>query len=160
MIRIATQADWPALWAMLAPVFRAGETYAVDPQITEGAAKALWFEAPAVTFIALAGDGTPLGTYYIKANFAGRADHICNCGYITTPDAAGQGVATAMCIHSQSAARDLGFRAMQFNLVLASNTRAVALWHRLGFETIGQLPDAFRHPTHGLVNAHIMWKSL
>jgi len=74
--------------------------------------------------------------------------------------AAGKGVATSMCLHSQDTARGLGFRAMQFNLVLASNTRAVALWHRLGFETVGQLPDAFRHPSLGLVNAHIMWKTL
>ncbi len=159
-IRLATQADWPAIWSMLNPVFRAGETYAIDPNITEDAARALWMDAPAATYIAQDDDGMPLGTYYIKANFAGAADHICNCGYITAPKAAGRGVATAMCSHSQDAARDLGFRAMQFNLVLASNTRAVALWHRLGYETVGQLPDAFRHPHLGLVDAHIMWKSL
>lgn len=159
-IRAATQADWPALWGMLAPAFRAGDTYAVDPDISENAARAMWVGAPAATFIATGADDAPLGTYYIKANFAGRADHICNCGYITSPQAAGKGVATTMCTHSQSAARDLGFRAMQFNLVLGSNTRAVKLWHRLGYETIGQLPDAFRHPTLGMVNAHIMWKTL
>lgn len=160
ILRNATQADWPALWAMLEPVFRAGETYAIDPHISEDAAKAMWLDAPAATFIAETSDGSPLGTYYIKANFAGGADHICNCGYVTSAAAAGKGVATTMCTHSQNAARDLGFRAMQFNLVLASNTRAVALWHRHGYETIGQLPDAFRHPTLGLVNAHIMWKPI
>lgn len=159
-IRRATSADWPALWAMIGPVFRAGETYAVDRDITEAAARTLWFEAPKATYIVTGPNDDPLGTYYIKANFAGAADHICNCGYITAAQAAGQGVATALCVHSQTIARDLGFRAMQFNLVLASNTRAVALWHRQGFETVGQLPDAFRHPTLGLVGAHIMWKSL
>lgn len=159
-IRAAGDPDWPAIWTMLEPVFRAGETYAVDPDISETAARALWLDAPAATFIAQDPDGTPLGTSYIKANFAGGADHICNCGYVTSAQAAGRGVATAMCIHSQSAARDLGFAAMQFNLVLASNTRAVALWHRLGYETVGQLQNAFRHPTLGLVNAHIMWKAL
>ena len=160
VIRRATQADWPALWGTIEPVFRAGDTYAVDPNITEDTARALWLDGPAATFIAEQDDEVPLGTYYIKANFAGGADHICNCGYITSMQATGKGVATSMCLHSQDTARGLGFRAMQFNLVLASNTRAVALWHRLGYETIGQLPDAFRHPSLGLVNAHIMWKTL
>ena len=160
VIRRATQADWPALWGMIEPVFRAGDTYAVDPDITENAARTLWLDGPAATFVAEQHDGVPLGTYYIRANFSGGADHICNCGYITSMQAAGKGVATSMCLHSQDTARGLGFRAMQFNLVLASNTRAVALWHRLGYETVGQLPDAFRHPSLGLVNAHIMWKTL
>lgn len=157
-IRRATDADWPAIWAIIAPVFRAGETYAVAPDISEDAARTKWLTSPAACYVAET--DRILGTYYIRANFDGNADHICNCGYITAPDAVGQGVATAMCVHSQSAARALGFTAMQFNLVLASNTRAVALWQHLGFDQVGTLPQAFRHPTQGLVDGHIMHKTL
>jgi len=109
MIREANSADWPVIWAMISPVFRAGETYAVDPQISENEARALWVDAPVATYLAIGTDGTPLGTYYIKKNFSGAADHICNCGYITSEAAAGRGVATVMCQHSQDAAREHGF---------------------------------------------------
>lgn len=158
MIRPATAQDWPAIWDLLEPVFRAGETYAVDRDIPEGAARAMWLEAPAATFVF--DDGGILGTSYIKQNHAGGGAHICNCGYVTAAHAQGRGIARAMCEHSQDAARALGFTAMQFNFVLASNVGAIALWHKLGFDTVGTLPAAFDHPTHSLVDAHVMWKAL
>ena len=157
---MAGPGDWPALWAMLAPVFRAGETYAVDQDICEDAARRLWLAAPRATYLAEDGDGTPLGTYYIKTNAAGGGAHVCNCGYVTAAAAAGQGVATALCRHSQDVARALGYRAMQFNLVVASNTRAVALWQREGFHIAGTLPGVFDHPRLGPVDAHVMFKAL
>ncbi len=159
MIRPAQNADWPAIWTILEPVFRAGETYAVDRDITEDAARAVWVDQPAATFVATDGDDI-LGTYYIKTNHKGGARHVCNCGYITAQAAQGRGVARSMCEHSLSQARDMGYRAMQFNLVLTSNVHAVALWHKLGFVTIGTLPDVFDHPTLGMVDAHVMWQSL
>jgi len=158
IIRRATDADWPAIWVILEPVFRAGTTYAVDRDITQDAAKALWMDAPAATFVA--DDGEILGTFYIKTNHSGGASHICNCGYVTAAAAQGRGVARAMCDYSQDAARALGYRAMQFNLVLASNVGAVALWQKLGFDIVGTLPAAFEHPAQGAVDAHVMWKTL
>lgn len=158
IIRRATDADWPAIWAMLEPVFRAGETYAVDRDISQDAARALWMDAPNETFVAV--DDDILATYYIKANHKGGASHVCNCGYVTAAAAQGRGVARIMCEHSQDVARDLGYTAMQFNLVLASNVGAVALWRKLGFRSVGTLPGAFDHPTLGLVDAHVMWKAL
>ena len=158
-IRPATPADWPAIWDILRPVFRAGETYAVDRDISESAARALWCDAPAATYV-VAGAGAILGTYFIKTNHGGGASHVCNCGYVTAQDAQGRGIARAMCDHSQVAARAFGYRAMQFNMVLASNTGAVALWHKLGFDTVGTLPRAFDHPTLGPVDAYVMWKAL
>lgn len=157
---MAGPGDWPALWAMLAPVFRAGETYAVDRDISEDAARHLWLAAPRATYLAEDGAGTALGTYYIKTNAAGGGAHVCNCGYVTAAAAAGQGVATALCRHSQQVARALGYRAMQFNLVVASNTRAVALWQREGFDIAGTLPRVFDHPRLGPVDAHVMLKDL
>lgn len=143
---------------MLKPVFRAGETYAVDRDISEEAARKMWMSDPAATFVAQ--DGEILATYYIKTNHKGAASHVCNCGYVTSAAARGRGLATAMCEHSQSQARALGYRAMQFNLVLASNAGAVALWQKLGFDIVGTLPGAFDHPALGIVDAHVMWKTL
>ena len=157
-IRPATPEDWPTLWLMLEPVFRAGETYAVDRDITEADARTLWMDAPAETYVA--DDGSLLGTFYIKKNYSGGAAHVCNCGYVTAPMAQGRGIATQMCDASQQRARALGFRAMQFNLVLASNGGALALWKKLGFDIVGTLPAAFDHPTLGMVDGHVMWKSL
>ena len=158
MIRRATDADWPAIWDMLRPVFRAGETYAVARDIDEAVARAMWMDAPNATFVAQ--DGEILGTYFIKTNHQGGGAHVCNCGYVTADAAQGRGVARAMCEHSQAAAHDLGYRAMQFNMVLASNAGAVRLWQKLGFDIVGTLPSAFIHPSQGLVDGHVMWKAL
>lgn len=158
-IRRATPADFDGIWPLLRDVFRAGDTYAVDPDISKEAAQDYWMGQVTATYIAESADGI-LGTYYIKTNQPGGGAHICNCGYIVATAARGQGVAARMCAHSQSQAAALGYTAMQFNFVLASNAGAVRLWHRLGFDTIGTIPDAFAHPRHGLVAAHIMYKAL
>ena len=158
IIRPATAQDSDALWAMLGPVFRAGDSYTVDPKISRDDALAFW-QAPEKT-VFLAEAETPLGTYYIKPNQGGGGAHVCNCGYITAPEARGRGVARAMMTHSFDAARSMGFAAMQYNFVVATNTRAIDIWHRAGFETVGRLPKAFRHPTDGLVDALVMWKDL
>jgi ribosomal protein S18 acetylase RimI-like enzyme len=140
-------------------VIRAGETYAIDPQIDETAARALWLEAPKACFVAERA-GEILGTYYIKTNQAGGGAHVCNCGYMVSETARGQGIARAMCEHSQAEALGLGYLAMQFNLVVSTNTGAIRLWERLGFETVGVLPRAFRHPSAGFVDARVMTKWL
>lgn len=159
LIRLATADDQEALWPMLRDVFRAGETYAVPRDISKAAAIQLWCETPTATFVAKTA-GRISGSYYIKPNQMGGGAHVCNCGYIVSPVARGQGIAAQMCIDSQARARDLGFRAMQFNLVLTSNAGALRLWSRLGFETIGTLPAAFAHPSLGYVDACVMHKAL
>lgn len=158
MIRKAGAADFDAIWPLLRDVFRAGDTYAVDPAIGKEDALRYW-TGGAACFVAEDTRGI-IGTYYIKTNQAGGGTHICNCGYIVAPAARGQGLAAQMCIHSQKAARALGYHAMQFNFVLASNTGAVRLWHRLGFTTVGTIPDAFAHPSQGFVDAYVMHKRL
>ena len=156
IIREFADADWPATWAILEPVFRAGETYAVERDISAAAARDLWVVAPEMTFVAESGSGAVLGTYYLKPNQAGGGRHVCNCGYVTADSARGQGIASAMCEHSQSEAIRRGYRAMQYNLVVATNTGAIRLWQRLGFEIAGTLPSAFHHPTEGYVDALVM----
>ena len=159
-VREYTSGDWPALWAIMEPVFRAGETYAFDPAITKAEAQRVWIEETAATYVAVDETGMLLGTYYIKPNQPGLGAHVCNCGYIVAAAARGQGIASRLCEHSQDEARRLGFRAMQFNLVISTNTRAVRLWQAMGFAIVGRLPGAFQHPRHGYVDALVLFQTL
>lgn len=158
-IRLARVADADGIWTLLQPVFRAGDTYAIDPEISRDAALAYWMDLPAATYVVTQA-GAIVGTYYIKTNQQGGGNHVCNCGYIVGNAARGQGLAVQMCEASQEQALALGYEAMQFNFVLASNAGALRLWHRLGFETVGLIPKAFKHPSLGLVAAHVMFKWL
>lgn len=158
-IRPMTPADFEHFWPTFQAVVSARETYAFDPALSQEQARQLWLEAPRHTLVAEE-DGVLLGSYYLKANAAGPGSHVCNCGYMVTEAARGRGVARLMCEHSQRLAREQGFLAMQFNSVVASNEVAVALWHKLGFETVGRLPRAYRHARLGLVDCLVMYKWL
>ena len=160
VIRQAEDRDWPSIWKLLEPVFREGETYAFAVDIGEREARAIWLESPAATFVATNDEGAVLGTYYLKANQAGGGSHVCNCGYAVAAQARGQGVASAMCEHSQREALARGYRAMQFNLVVSTNRAAVRLWQKHDFAIVGVLPGAFRHPRLGFVDACVMYKEL
>ena len=159
-IRPFEEADWAATWRMIEPVFRAGETYAFSPDITKDEAHRVWIEAPAATFVAIDENGEVVGAYYMKPNQPGLGSHVCNCGYIVAEKARGQGIASEMCEHSQREAVSRGFRAMQYNLVVSTNEGAVRLWKRHGFDIVGTLPKAFRHPRFGFVDAFVMYKQL
>lgn len=158
-IRLAQERDADSIWRILDPVLRAGETYALPRDWSRDEALAFWFLAGHEVFVA-EDEGNVVGTYYLHANQRGGGAHVANCGYVTATDAAGRGVATAMCLHSLEHAAKRGFRAMQFNLVLSSNTRAVTLWQRLGFDIVGTIPAAFDHPRLGLVDAFVMYRKL
>jgi ribosomal protein S18 acetylase RimI-like enzyme len=159
-IRRFTDTDWPAVWPLLQATFASGDTYAFAPDSSEAEIHRAWIEAPQSTWVACDDDGTLLGTYLLKPNQPGLGGHVCNCGYVVAPAARGRGVATAMCEHSQREALACGYRAMQFNLVVSTNTGAVRLWQSLGFTIVGTLPGAFRHRQHGFVDAHVMFKTL
>ena len=159
MIRVARTSDAEAIWSTIGPTIRAGETYALDPDIGETEALAYWLGADKTTFLAEE-NGQALGTYYMRANQGGGGRHVCNCGYMTALASAGRGVARKMCEHSMDQARARGFRAMQFNFVVSTNDRAVRLWRSLDFEVVGRLPLAFDHPRHGAVDALVMFRAL
>jgi len=159
-VRPATPADAVAIWSIIGPVIRTGETYTLDRDMVEEEALAYWMGPEKETFVAVNGAGEILGTYYLKANQAGGGRHVANCGYMTSAAATGRGVARAMCAHSLERARERGFRAMQFNFVVSTNKRAVRLWESMGFEVVGRLPGAFEHPQAGFVDALVMWRKL
>lgn len=160
LIRRFESQDWAQLWPLLQTTFASGDTYAFAPDCEESDIYQAWIKLPQATYVACNAQGDILGTYILKANQAGLGNHVSNCGYVVSPAAQGQGVASHMCEHSQREALSMGFRAMQFNLVVATNERAVALWQRMGFDIVGTLPGAFRHQKLGFVDAFVMFKTL
>ncbi len=159
IIREARKEDFDAIWPFFHEIAAAGETYGYRPDSSKEEAFHLWMEYPRQTYVAEE-DGEILGSYYIKTNNEGPGAHVCNCGYMVSSAARGKGLATSMCEHSQQEAIRLGYKAMQFNFVAASNEGAVRLWNKLGFETVGRLPKAFNHPNDGYVDALVMYKWL
>ena len=159
LIRQSEPRDDAAIWRILEPTFRAGETYPVPRDISRAGALAYWHTPGHAVFVA-EDAGTIVGTCYLRANNRGGGAHVANCGYVVAPDAFGRGVAQAMCSHSLGEAKSRGFSAMQFNFVIASNERAVRLWQRMGFAIAGRLPGAFQHPRLGLVDAYVMLRNL
>jgi ribosomal protein S18 acetylase RimI-like enzyme len=159
IIRRALAADRNAIVEIILPTIREGSTYTLDPDMSEADALAYWLSPDKETFVAEA-DGVILGTYYMRPNQAGGGRHVCNCGYMTRAGATGRGIARAMCLHSLAHARAHGYRAMQFNFVVVTNDRAVRLWQDLGFQIVGRLPAAFRHPAQGFVDALVMYQTL
>ncbi len=159
IVRRSVPQDQDAVWEILEPVIRAGETYALARDLTRDDALSYWYDPGKRTFVAEE-DGRVVGTYYLRANQAGGGDHVCNCGYVTRHDVRGRGVARQMCRHSLSEAAGAGFRAMQYNCVVSTNTGAIRLWKDLGFEIVGTLPGAFHHPTLGDVDAYVMYRRL
>jgi len=158
-IHLATESNRDAIWAILEPMIRSGETYTLPRDMSKQQALEYWFAADKEIFV-WKENGAVLGTYFLKANQQGGGAHVANCGYVTSPAAQGRGIARAMCLHSLERAKERGFRAMQFNFVVSTNERAIKLWTGLDFKIVGRLPLAFEHPTLGFVDALVMYRSL
>ncbi len=159
-IRRFNEKDWADVWPIIEDVFRKGETYPFSPEITEDEARNVWIYMPTATYVALNDEMEIVGTYYIKPNQPGLGSHVCNCGYIVAENIRDKGIGSTICDHSQGEAKKLGFKSMQFNLVVSTNESAVHLWQKHGFQTIGVLPRAFKHKRLGFVDALVMYKQL
>lgn len=159
IIRPVQTEDIDAIWAIIGPTIRAGETYALDREMSKAYALAYWMGPDRETFVAEDSNAV-VGTYYFRTNQAGGGHHICNCGYMTHENASGRGIARRMCEHSLNYARLRGYKGMQYNFVVSTNERAIHLWQSLGFKTVGRLPHAFEHPTEGFVDALVMFQPL
>jgi ribosomal protein S18 acetylase RimI-like enzyme len=159
LIRKAEATDHEAIWQILEPTIRAGETYALPRDMSESDALAYWSGADRETFV-VEEHGAIVGTYYLRANQPGGGAHVANCGYMTSASSSGRGIARGMCEHSLQRARERGFKAMQLNFVIGTNMRAIGLWQSLGFEIVGRIPAAFAHPHEGYVDALVMFRML
>jgi L-amino acid N-acyltransferase YncA len=158
-IREFEDADWPAVYAIIREVIAGGETYAYDPDWTEQQTRDVWVEAaPSVTLVAVADDGTILGTAHSGPNRPARGSHVSTASFMVSAQARGQGVGRALGGYVLAWARAAGYHSMQFNAVVESNTVAVKLWHSLGFRTIGIVPEAFDSKANGLVGLHVMYQ--
>ena len=157
--RKATVKDSSQIWAILEPIIREGATYVFDPQSSKEKMLDYWLAADKQTYLAER-DGEVLGTFYLKANQPDRGAHVVNAGYMVSPKSAGEGIGKAMAEFSLIEAKRLGYLAMQFNFVVKSNTPAVNLWKKMGFEVVGEVPEAFSHPNLGLTSVYVMYRKL
>jgi L-amino acid N-acyltransferase YncA len=148
------------VWALLEPVFRAGETFPHDPAITEAEAQQAWVEQNQAVMVAVDVAGAVVGTYYLRPNSLALGAHVANAGYVVAEHCRRQGIGSRLCQSSLDAARRLGFRSMQFNLVVSTNTAGIGCWQRSGFQVVGTLPGAFRHRRLGYVDALVMVHTL
>ena len=159
-IRRAEPRDRDAIWRIFHAVVSRGDTYALDPAMSRGDALACWLRADTHTFVAEDDAGEIIGTYILRPNQQGPGEHVANAAFTVAPNTQGRGAGRAMAEHCLTTARALGFRAMQFNFVVSTNTAAIKLWQQLGFKIIGTVPEAFRHPSQGFVDAHVMFRHL
>jgi L-amino acid N-acyltransferase YncA len=160
-IRDAQPGDWEAIWPFFAEIVRAGEAYAYDPGMSEPEARELWMVGPpGRTVVAVDDDGRVAGTANMYANRPGGGSHVASASFMVDPRRSGRGVGRALGEHVLSWAKAAGFRAMQFNAVVETNTSAVALWRSLGFEILATVPEGFHHPVDGYVGLHIMYRRL
>jgi L-amino acid N-acyltransferase YncA len=158
-IRAATNADHDAIWKIFHEIIATGDTYAFDPTMSREQALAYWFRADTHTYVAEE-DGGVVGTYILRPNQSGPGSHVANAAFMVAPDTRASGVGRRMAEHCLSEARRMDFRAIQFNFVVSTNTRAIHLWKQLGFKIVGTLPGAFRHPEKGYVDVYVMFRSL
>ena len=157
-IRPATDDDWPAIHAFFTEIVADGETYAYPLGLSADEAKALWLGQHRV--VVAEEDGVVLGSATMGPNRPGRGSHVATASFMVSPAARGRGVGRALGEHMLAWAKDGGYRAVQFNAVVESNTAAVALWRSLGFAVVGTVPEAFDSRTHGLVGLHVMHRPL
>jgi L-amino acid N-acyltransferase YncA len=159
-IREAREGDWAAIWGFLQGVVAAGETYCWPRDSTEEAARAWWMTKPNGQVFVADDGGRVLGTAELHPNQPAAGAHVANAGFMVAPQAAGRGIGRALAQHVLEQAADRGYRAMQFNAVVETNHNAVSLWKSLGFTVLTTIPDSFRHPVHGFVGLHVMYRSL
>ena len=159
-IRLATDADRDAIWKIFHEVVATGDTYALEPQMSRVDALSYWFAPGTHTYVADHPGIGVAGTYILRPNQSAGGAHVANAGFMVPASRRGQGIGRAMAEHCLNEARRLGFRSMQFNFVVSANTQAIRLWRELGFEIVGTLADAFRHPKQGYVDVYVMYRSL
>ncbi len=159
IIRKATKEDHEAIWEITRQVITTCESLVFAPDTSRERMLVFWCNRKKHVFVATIDDEV-VGTFFISDNQPGLGSHVANAGYMVSPFAEGKGIGFQMGEYSLKEARRLGYKSMQFNIVLKSNERAVHLWQKLGFEIVGEVPEVFNHPTKGLINGYVMWQRL
>ncbi|MEQ8627428.1 GNAT family N-acetyltransferase [Ekhidna sp.] len=159
-IRKATEMDNDGVWKIFSEVVKKGDTYVFPDDTPKADLRKYWFTPEMETYVAESENGEIVGTYFLKPNYPGRGNHIANAGYMVKPSQQGKGIGKQLCEHSMQIAEDLGYIAMQFNIVVSTNTAAVRLWQKFDFEIIGTTPNGFQHKELGLVDTYVMWRGL
>ena len=159
-IREATDDDWPRIHPFYAAVVEAGDTYAFPLGQTADEDRPWWMEAPPGRTVVAVEDGAVLGSAKMGPNRPGRGSHVATASFMVDPAHRGKGVGRALGEHVIAWATAAGYRSIQFNAVVETNTAAVHLWRSLGFEVVGTVPEAFDHAQHGLVGLHVMLRRL
>ena len=158
-IRMAAAADFAEIWPLFQAVISSGDSYVFTPDTPEQDAYDYWFGAGVRCWVALH-EGRVVGMYKLIDNQRGLGNHVANASFMVDGEARGLGIGKALGLHCIEQATALGYRAIQFNFVVSTNTLAVALWQKLGFEIIATLPGAFNHRQLGYVDAYVMHRAL
>ncbi len=158
-IREYVEEDKEQIWEIIKSVISTGDTYLFAPDSPKEKMLAYWCGTDKKTYVAIS-ENKIISTFFLKENQPDLGSHIVNAGYMVAPDAQGNRIGRKMAEFSLEEAKRLGYRAMQFNFVVKSNENAIRLWQNLGFEIIGEIPEAFRHIENGLTNAYIMYRKL
>ena len=151
--------DVDAVWEIIEKIVLEGDTLVHSPDSSKEQMLTYWSANDKFAYIAEI-DGQIVGTMFIKQNQPDLGSHVANAGYLVHPSHRGKGIAEKMCRLSLDEARALGFKAMQFNIVISTNEVAVRVWQKCGFEIVGRLPKAFQHQKLGLVDAFVMYQWL
>lgn len=142
------ETDWrTGIWPIFQEVVREGDTLVFPPDTDEQGAREFWLlPAPAKVFVAVHDtNGSIVGSSFVKPNQPGLGGHVANAAFMVAAAAASQGIGRALAEHAIDWARQANYSAMQFNFVVSTNTRAIALWKKLGFSIVGTIPQAFQH---------------
>ncbi len=158
-IRVADIADQDAIWDIIKNVIKTGNSYVFYPDSSREKMIDYWCSKEKRTYVAFLGNKL-VGTFLIKDNIPDNGSHVANASYMIHPDSFGKGIGEAIGKYSLVEAKKMGYRAMQFNMVIKSNEPAVRLWTKLGFQIVGEIPEAFNHPINGYTNAYVMYKKL
>jgi len=160
VVRPIEDRDWYRVFEIFRAVVAEGETYAYPESLTSDAARALWVEGlPGESVVALR-DGSILGTAKFGPSRPARGSHVATASFMVASAARGSGVGRALCEYAITWARIRGYAAMQFNAVVSTNVHAIELYRKLGFVTIGTVPEAFDHAKLGRVGLDIMYLKL
>jgi ribosomal protein S18 acetylase RimI-like enzyme len=159
IIRPASSDDLEDIWRMWKDIMDQKVYFAFDDQTTKEDIIKSWINLNNHCFVAEKVNSI-VGAYILKPNQPGYGKHIANASYLVDTTFRGGGIGHQLCVHSIESAKKIGFRGMQFNFVVSTNTMAIRIWERYGFEIIGTIPGGFYHVEKGYVDVYIFFKDL